>query len=141
MDAPNPANLNGAVNVVTQAYGEQTTPGYKPTAGTAKCNAIFTSAGQPTLYKQLDGYGGVACDYLWFVQGTLNHAKSLQANKLPAAMHAIGSIDFAYPSAPIDFSAAPRGAVYGVGYWRVADYLASCQCWHIPNPTWNVPLK
>ena len=66
--------------------------------------------GQPSLYQQHDGYGGVACDYLWFVQALLNHAqRSLQANKLPRPCMPSGRVDFAYPSAPIDFSAAPRG--------------------------------
>jgi hypothetical protein len=139
--APNPANLNGAVNVVSQAYGEQTTPGYKQTSGTARCNAIFTAAGQPTMYKQMDGYGGVACNYLWFVQGLLNHAPTLQAGKLPTAMHGIGSLAFSYPYAPVDYASAPKGAVYGLSYWRAANYVASCQCWHIPNPTWNAPFK
>ena len=39
--AGTPANLNGAVNIETNAYGEQTTPGYKPSGGTKKCDAIF----------------------------------------------------------------------------------------------------
>jgi hypothetical protein len=140
-DAPNAANLGGAVNAVTSSYGEQTTPGYKPTAGTAKCNAIFKAAGQPTLYKQLDGYGGIACDYLWFVQALLDNAKSVQADKVAAAEHAIGSINYSYPATPVDYSAAPNGAVYGLDYWRIADFVASCTCWHIPDPTWNAPLK
>jgi hypothetical protein len=140
-DAANPGNLNGGVNAVTQAYGEQTTPGYKATSGTAKCNAIFAAAKLPNVYKQADGYGGVACDYLWYLQGLLNHSTSLQSSKLVTAVHKIGSLQYSYPYAPVNYAAAPKGAPYGVSYWRIATYVASCQCWHIPNPTWNAPQK
>ena len=76
-DAPNDGNLNGAVNVTAQAYGEETAPGFKPAGGTQKCNAIFK--GQTTTYKSLDGYEGATCNYLWYVQAILNHASSLKA--------------------------------------------------------------
>ena len=79
-DAPNPANFNGTVDVVNSGYGESPTPGYQPSGGTEKCDAIFSAAGQPSVYKQLDGYGGVVCNYLWFVQALLDHAPSLQAS-------------------------------------------------------------
>ena len=141
-DAPNPANLNGAVDVVTgTASGEQSTPGYVPSGGTAKCNALFAAVGQPTVFKQQDGYGGVACDSLWFVQALLDHSSKLGAATLVSAMHSAGTIDFSYPEAPIDFSAAPAGAAYGVGYWRADDYVGSCSCWQVPNPTFHPPFK
>ena len=139
--APNPANLNGGINVATDAWGEETTPGYNPSGGTEKCNTIFTAAGQPTVYQQLDGFGGEACDYLWLVQGLLNHATSLQASSLPTALHAIGSMDFSYPDGPVNYASAPKGAPYGVGYWRPERYVASCKCWRIQNPTWHPPFK
>ncbi len=139
--APNPANLNGAVNVATDAWGEKTTPGFTPSGGTQKCNAIFTAAGEPTVYNQMDGYGGVACDYLWYVQGILNHATSLQSAKLPAALHAVGVINYSYPNGPVNYTAAPKGAPYGLSYWRPEYYLASCKCWHLANSKWNPPFK
>ena len=40
-DVPDSANLNGAVNVTGQAYGEETDPGFKPGSGSQKCNALF----------------------------------------------------------------------------------------------------
>ena len=40
-DVPDSANLNGAVNVTGQAYGEETAPDFKPGPGTQKCNALF----------------------------------------------------------------------------------------------------
>jgi hypothetical protein len=137
----NTANVTGAVDIVNTGYGEQTTPGYQPSGGTAKCNAIFAAAGQPTVYQQKDGYGGVVCSYLTFVAALANHATSLQASALATAMHSIGRLDFSYPAAPIDFSAAPAGAVYGVSYWRALQYVTSCKCWQVPDPTFHPPFK
>lgn len=140
-NAPNPSNLDGAVDIMSQGYGEQTTPGYKPSGGTAKCNAIFAAAGQATVYKQPDGFGGATCDYLWFAQAVAKHASSLQANALVAGLKSVGTIDFSFPDAPIDYGAAPAGATYGVSYWRAIDYHASCKCWQVPNPTFHAPFK
>jgi hypothetical protein len=138
--AGTPANLNGAVNIETQAYGEQTTPNYKPSGGTKKCDAIFAPV-KETVYTQLDGYGGIACDYLWFIQALVKHATSLQPAKLAAAMHTIGTVELSYPIAPTDYAAAPKDSPYGIAYWRAETYLASCKCWHVPNPKWNPPFK
>ena len=83
----------------------------------------------------------MTCDYLWFVQGILDHANSVKPAVDPTALHAIGSIDFSYPDGPVNYGAAPKGAPYGLGYWRPEHYLASCKCWQIPNPQWNQPFK
>jgi hypothetical protein len=141
VEAGNPANLKGAVNVTGSGYGEAQTPGFQPSAGTKKCDAIYAAAGLPNVYKQLDGYGGAVCIDLWLVQAMLNHATSVQSAKLPAAMHAIGSVLYPYPGGPIDYTAAPKGSPYGVGYWRPEYYLESCKCWQIPNSTWHPPFK
>jgi hypothetical protein len=141
LEAGSPANLKGAVNVTASGYGEAQTPGFKPSAGTKKCDAIYAVAGLPNVYKQLDGYGGAVCIDLWFVQALLNHATSVQPDKLPAAIHAIGSVLYPYPSGPIDYSAAPKGSAYGVGYWRPEYYVESCKCWQVPNSTWHPPFK
>lgn len=139
--APDSANLNGAVNIAADAYGEQTTPGFTPPVGTKKCDAIFAAAGLPNVYKQSDGYGGVACDYLWYVQALLNHATSVQQSKLASTLHKIGILNYSYPAAPVDFTTAPEGAPYGTSYWRAETYLASCKCWHVTDSTWSPPFK
>jgi hypothetical protein len=140
-EAGNPANLKGAVNVTASGYGEAQTPGFKPSAGTKKCDAIYATAGLPSVYKQLDGYGGAVCIDLWFVEAVLNHATSVQPGKLPAAIHAIGSVMYPYPSGPIDYGAAPEGSTYGVGYWRPEYYVESCKCWQVPESAWHAPFK
>jgi hypothetical protein len=138
---PDSPNLNGAVNVTSQAYGEETSPNFKPSSGSQKCNALFSGAGGTTVYKSLDGYEGVACNYLWYVQGILDHATSLKPAQLPVALHSVGVINYSYPFGPVNYSAAPKNAPYGVGYWRAETYASSCKCWHVPNPTWNPPFK
>jgi hypothetical protein len=136
-DAPNPTNFDGAVNIAEGGYGEATTPGFKPAAGTKACNAIYAAGGQPNVYKQLDGYGGVVCNYLWFVQALLNHASSVQPSAQLGSMHKIGTIAFSYPFAPINFSASKSGSAYGVAEWRPVYYHASCKCWQVPDPAFH----
>jgi hypothetical protein len=140
-NAPNPTNLNGAIDIEASAYGEQTTPGFKPASGTKKCNAVFAAAHLPSVYNQSDAYGGVACNYLWYVQALLNHATTVEQSKLPSALHNVGTVNFSYPSSPVNFTAAPKSASYGTSLWRAEIFSASCKCWHIPNPTWNPPFK
>jgi hypothetical protein len=56
-------------------------------------------------------------------------------------MRAMGTVDFSYPLAPTNFSAAPADSTYGVDFWRAAIYHASCKCWQIPNATFHPPFK
>ena len=139
-DAPNATNLNGAVDVLGGAYGEQSTPGYVPSGGTKECNAIYSAAGLPSVYSQTTGYPGLVCDYLWFVRDLLDHATTVQASKFPAEMKLMGTVTYSFPFAPTDFSAAPKGSTYGIAYWRAAYYHASCKCWQVPNATFHTPF-
>lgn len=140
-NAPDPANLDGAVDVTGTSAGEQNTPGYNLSGASQKCNSIYTAAGQPDLFKQADNYGGVVCEYLTFVQVLLGHSISADAADLVTAMHSIGNQDFSFPGVPIDFSAAPAGSAYGVSDWRPVYYHASCQCWQVGDPNFNQPFK
>ena len=137
----NAANLNGAVNVVNTGYGEANTLGLIPSAATKKCDAIYKGGGQPTVYQQPDGYGGDVCNYLWLVQALVQHDPSVDAHGLRAEMHFIGTIPGSYPGGPIDFSAAPADAGYGIGDWRAIYFHASCVCFQVPDPTWHAPLQ
>ena len=126
--------------MVAGGYGEQNTPGYQPSGGTQKCNAIFAAAGKTGVYQQPDGYGGVACNYLWFVQAMLNHATSLQPSALATAMHSIGT-HYLLISVRTDqlFRSACR-----VGLRRellaCPSYQASCKCYQMQDPTFNKPF-
>jgi hypothetical protein len=140
-NAPDPENYDGAVDALGGAYGEQSTPGYQPSGGTKKCNAIYAAAGQPSVYSQTTGYPGLVCDYLWFVQALLSHASTFDASAFPQDMRAMGTVEFSYPFAPINFSAAPADATYGISFWRAVEYHASCKCWRVPDPTFKPPFK
>lgn len=139
--APNPANYNDAVDVLGSAYGEQSTPGYAPSGGTQKCDAMYKAAGKPAVYAQTTGFPGVICDYLWFAQALLSHATTFQASAFPHDMRAMGTVAFSYPFAPTNFAAAPADSTYGVDFWRAAIYHASCKCWQVPNATFHPPFK
>ena len=48
-DAPDIANLNGAVNVTAQAYGEETAPGFKPEVRNAEVQRALQRSGHNHL--------------------------------------------------------------------------------------------
>lgn len=139
--APDPNNFDGAIDIVGGRYGEQTTPGYKPDAGTARCNAIFAKHGQPPVYQQGAGYGGVTCNYLWFITALFNHVSQMQRTALAGGMHAIGSADQSFPFGPINYAAVPAGAPHGQESWRVDQFSKSCACWQVIDPAFHAPLS
>jgi hypothetical protein len=134
---PDAGNLDGAVNVTASRYGEQTTPGYAPDGGTLPCNDIFAAAGEPPVYRQQVGYGGVICAILGTVKAVLDHAPAMNRAALVQGMQAIGPLNPSYPLGPVDFSAVPAGTPYGKPSWRVIGYQASCTCWVVSDPTFR----
>jgi hypothetical protein len=130
-------NIDGAIAITGDRYGEETTPGLAehPTAGTQRCNAIFAAKGRPPVYKQMVGFGGVACDQLWMVQAAVSHAPSLERTALAAGLQASKTIDLSFPRGPADFS-GPR-VTYGGQFWRPEQFLKTCGCWRIVDPTFR----
>ena len=137
---PNSANFDGAINTIGSRNGEQTTPGYQPTGPTAACNSMFAAQHQPPVYQQQVGYGGVVCADLFFTQLLIDRAPGLKRNALVSGMHAMGTLDESYPAGPTNFSAAPAGTPYGLGYWRLIKYVGSCSCWQVPDPAFHPPF-
>ena len=133
--APNYQNIANAVAITGARYGEERTPGYPPSASTQKCDAIFTAAGQPPLYQQQAGYGGVICNMFSFLQTGIEHAPSLARSNLAAGIHAAGSIDFSFPWGPSNFSSP--GTTTGGQSWRVDQFMPSCQCWQVVDRDWH----
>ena len=140
--APNPANLNGAVNVATDAWGEKTTPGFTP-SGAEYGVQRHLHGGRPADRVQPDGWlrWRRMRTHLWYVQGIRTMPPRCGPRKLPVALHAVGVINYSYPNGPVNYTAAPKGAPYGLSYWRPEYYLASCKRWHLPNTKWNPPFK
>ncbi len=136
-----PANFDGAINIAADAFGEEATPGFVPSAATKECDAIFTAAGLKPVYEQPHGYGGIACKTLAFVKELADHVTTTKSDALGAVMPSLGTVEYSYPGSPINYSAAPKDATYGVGSWRAETYAASCSCWNVPDPTWNPPFK
>jgi hypothetical protein len=133
---PDYANIANAVVITGERFGEERTPGYVPSAGTARCNAIFQAHGQPPMYRvNDDGAGGTACDGIWELAAMIDHAPVLHRNALAAGLQAAGSLDLSYPRGPNDF----KGTDVTVGdeFWRPTQFFTSCDCWHVTDPTFH----
>ncbi|HET6810025.1 MAG TPA: hypothetical protein VFH50_03350 [Acidimicrobiales bacterium] len=132
---PNYQNIANAVAITTYRYGEERTPGYPPGAGTQRCNAIFAAKGQPPVYQQPIGQGGIVCSLLWMVQGAIQHEPSLLRSNVAAGLQASKSVDFSFPYGPNDFS-APGTSTAGQ-FWRVDQFLPSCSCWQVVDRNYH----
>ena len=132
---PDAANLVGAVAIDNNRSAEETTPGFAPTAGTVKCNAILQAGGEPPVYQQSDGVPGIDCNLTWELVDAVDRAPALQRNALADGLHATGSIDYSYPYGPNNFSGA--GVTYGGEFWRPIGFSESCSCWQVLNPTFS----
>jgi hypothetical protein len=131
----NHQNMNNMIVITMNRWGEQTTPGITPSAGTPACNAIFAHSGAPPTYQQADGAGGVSCDMVWELASAVNHAPVLQRNALAAGLHAARSVEFSYPWGPNDFSG--QNSTTGGEFWRPVQFQASCSCWRVLDPTFH----
>src|SRR3954452_15171072 len=57
--APNAANIVDSIAIAQGRSGEERTPGAVPSAGTARCNAIYAAHGIQPTYKLAPGAGYV----------------------------------------------------------------------------------
>jgi hypothetical protein len=133
---PDYANIANAIVITGERYGEEHTPGYVPSPGTARCNAILQAHGQPAVYRENDtGVSGTACDDVSEIVAMIDHAPVLHRNALAAGLSAVGSLDLSYPRGPNDF----RGTHVTVGdeFWRPTQFFTSCNCWQVIDPTFH----
>jgi hypothetical protein len=133
---PNYANIANAIAISGDRFAERHTPGYVPSAGTQRCNAIFAARGRPPAYQAPDvGASGWACASIWELTAMIDHAPALRRNALAAGLQATGSIDMPFPVGPNDF----RGTKVTVGdqFWRPGQFLQSCNCWQVIDPSWH----
>jgi hypothetical protein len=134
------ANIANAIAITDSRYGEEKTPGYRPGTGTAKCNAIFKAAGEPSVYEQSAGLGGLACNDVWMLKSAAEHASALSRTQLAAGLAAAGSVDFSYPDGPNDFRPnrfTGSKVTYGDEFWRTDQFLPSCSCWRVVDATFH----
>jgi hypothetical protein len=132
---PDYQNIANAIAIDADRYGEERTPGMTPTAATDRCNAIYTAHGQPTVWQQSLGFGGLVCDQLWMFKTAVERAPVLRRNALAAGLQAARSVDFSYPWGPNDFSKA--NVTYGGEFWRVDQFFTSCDCWRVIDPNYH----
>ncbi|HEX5266682.1 MAG TPA: hypothetical protein VFW24_07900 [Acidimicrobiales bacterium] len=133
-EGPDQNNIADAVAITGGRFGEDVTPGMQPTAGTKACSAIFQANGMPPVYQQPLGAGGSACDDLWLLAGAVNHAPALQRRALAAGLQAARSVEFSYPYGPNKFD---PGVTTGQEFWRPLQFLTSCGCWRVIDPTFH----
>lgn len=125
----NYANIANAIAITPDRFGEEHTPGYRPTAGTKWCNKIFAAHHVTDVYHQPDSVGGGMCDELQLFSVALAHAPAVQRNALAAGLAASRSIDFAFPFGPSEFT-GPRPTTGGQ-FWRTLQFYESCRCWRV----------
>jgi hypothetical protein len=137
---PNYANIANAIAIAGDRQAERHTPGYVPSAGTKRCNAIFAKHGRPPAYQAQDvGASGWACASIWELAAMIGHAPALRRNALAAGLHATGSIDLPFPVGPNDFSGTK--VTVGDQFWRPAQFFRSCDCWRVIDKTWHPSFK
>ena len=129
-----PDNIAGAIAIAQGRSGEERTPGAVPSAGTAKCNAIYAAHGIQPVYKLAPGAGYV-CDQLWQFQAAITNAPALHPQALAIGLQRAKSIDFSYPGGPNDFSGTRQTT--GGQFWRVAEFMTSCKCWQVIDPNFH----
>jgi hypothetical protein len=126
---PDFTNIANAITITASRDGENDTPGLSPTAGTTACNAIL---GLPaSAYTS----AGDVCNQMWMFKASVEHAPALAQNALAAGLQATGSLDFSYPAGPNNFASA--GVTTGGQYWRTDQFITSCNCWQVIDPTFR----
>ena len=141
---PDYSEISNALAIEGDRYGEEHTPNYPPTSGTAKCNAIFASAGQPPVYQQNVGLGGLACDQVWILEAAVDHAPVLERSALAAGLVNAGSVDTSYPEGPNNFASntfTGSRITYGDEFWRADEFVGSCSCWQVVDNNWHPAVQ
>jgi len=131
---PDYQQLNGAIAITNNRDGENTTPGARPTAGTARCDAILAKHGLAPTYKQPDAAGN-ACDHVWMFVAAVSHAPALRPDALAAGLQSAGSVEWGYPQAPTSFTGA--GVTTGGQFYRTLQFTTACNCWRVIDPTFR----
>jgi hypothetical protein len=126
--APDPDNIANAIGITLGREAENNTRGMSPTAGTQRCNSYRAKAGLKPVYD-VPANAGHACDQLWMLQAALGRAPELSPAGLVAGLQRTGSIDFAFPQGPNDFTG--QGVTTGGQFWRVARFEPACDCWQV----------
>jgi hypothetical protein len=127
--SPNWQNADGTTLITLRRFGEERTPGLTPTPTTQRCQRIMAAHGQPDMYKQKLGMGGLACNNLWMFALAVNNAPELKRERLAEGLYRGRSLDLSFPHGPAAFP-TPRTTT-GVTTWRPLVAHADCSCWRV----------
>jgi hypothetical protein len=136
--APDPNNFDNALAITPEQYGANNMPGFKESPTDVQCDQIMTSHGQPGVMASQDQFSGWVCDTAWMFVAALNHAPSVAQDQLAVGLQRAGSVPFAFPYGPNNFSAP--GTTWGGEFWRPITYRSSCRCWQTDNPNFQPPF-
>lgn len=131
---PNANNIDGAVAVTASRDGEERTPGFQPSAGTLRCDAILKAGGRPATYDQ-ETAAGNSCSQMWMFKAAIENAPSMEPTALVAGLQRAKSVEFSYPQGPNDFSG--DRVTTGGQFWRTAVFSKGCACWRVPDPNFR----
>jgi hypothetical protein len=133
--APDPNNFNNALAITPNQYGANNSPGFHEAAADTACDQIMTSHGQPGVMTSPDQFSGAVCNVVWMFAAAVDHAPSVAPEQLVAGLQRVGSIPFAFPDGPNNFSAP--GTTTGGEFWRPLTYFSSCGCWRLGSPNFS----
>jgi hypothetical protein len=133
--APDPNNFDGALAITPEQYGAENMPGFHEAPADTACDQIMTSHGQPGTMQSPDKFAGAVCNLMWMFAAAVAHAPSVAPDQLAAGLQRTGSVPFAFPYGPDNFSAP--GTTYGGQFWRPLTYHSSCGCWQTNNPNFS----
>ena len=133
--SPDWQNADSTILITSRRFNEERTPGHVPTAVTQRCQRIMAADGQPDMYRQKLGMGGIACNYWWFLAHAVAHAPELKRTALAEGLARGGAIEFSYPHGPASFP-TPQ-TTYGGNFWRPLTARADCSCWRVVDPTFR----
>ena len=130
--APDPKNFDGALAITPYQYGGQSLP---ESAATKRCDQIMTAAGLPPVMRSPDQFAGLTCNIVWMLQAGASHDPTFDKAGLVTGLQQVGSIDFAFPDGPDNFSVP--GTTWGGQEWRSIAFHASCTCWTPVDPAFH----
>ena len=132
---PDYDNIANAIAIAANRDGEERTPGTKPTAGTARCDAALKKYGNPGTTYKLSATAGNACGLVWMLDAAVEHATTIGRADLADGLQRAKSIDFSFPQGPNDLS-GPRSTTGGQ-FWRTVQFSKTCDCWRVLEATYR----
>ena len=95
----------------------------------------MAGAGLPPVYEQDIGFGGLACNQVWFLQAAIEHAPAMARTALAQGLNAAGTVPASYPGGPSDFS--QPGVTWGGQFYRPLQASAACRCFTVVDPNFQ----